>query len=351
MKFIHIADVHLGVSPDGLQEQSGVRAKEIREAFENVIDVCEKEQADLLLIAGDLFHRQPLMRELKEVNYLFSKLSKTKVVFIVGNHDYLKPDSYYREFSWNENVYPIFDAQLKCIEFRELETAVYGLSYHQREITDGLYDNAFAMGKQKHEILLAHGGDEKHIPVKKETLDRLGYHYIAMGHIHKPQVILENKAIYAGALEPTDVNDTGKHGYILGEITTQGVKTEFVPFAKREYIHTKVQVDKTITNGALKEYLRDFMKEWGIENMYKFILKGFRDADISFDVQDMMTLGNVFSVVDETAPAYDFSKIAEQNEGNLLGRYIESLEGFEETSVEYQALYLGVQALMETKRG
>ena len=46
---------------------------------------CEEEQTDVLLIAGDLFHRQPLLRDLKEVNYLFSTLSHTKVVLIAGD--------------------------------------------------------------------------------------------------------------------------------------------------------------------------------------------------------------------------------------------------------------------------
>ncbi len=351
MKFIHVADVHLGVEPEGLKTGCKNRGKEIWEAMEQIINLCEWEEVDLLLIAGDMFHRQPLMRELKELNFLFSKLTKTKVVFIVGNHDYLKQDSYYHTFQWNENVYPLLNGHMGSVEFKDLETTVYGLSYHQREITEGLYDRMFAPRKQKYEILLAHGGDEKHIPVKKDTLEKLGYDYIAMGHIHKPQVILENKAIYAGALEPTDVNDTGKHGYVRGEITKQGVKAEFVSAAKREYLHLVVPVDETMTNGSIKEQIRSLIQEYGLENMYKFILRGFCDADVQFDLESAKSFGNVFEVVDETKPSYDMGKIAKQNQGNLLGRYIESLKNYDEESIEYQALHLGVQALMETKRG
>lgn len=315
------------------------------------MNICEWEEIDLLLIAGDLFHRQPLMRELKEVNFLFSKLSKTRVVFIVGNHDYLKPDSYYHTFQWNENVYPLLNGHMGGIEFPDLQTNVYGLSYHQREITEGLYDRMFAPKKQKYEILLAHGGDEKHIPVKKEVLETLGYDYIALGHIHKPQVLIENKAVYAGSLEPTDKNDIGKHGYVRGDITEQGVGTEFIPCAKREYIHAVVPIEEGMTGGALKDWIRNYIGEHGLENMYKFILQGFRDADVQFDLESAKSFGNVFEVVDETNPSYDFEKILEKNQGNLLGRYIESLKDYDKGSVEYQALHLGVQALMETKRG
>lgn len=40
--------------------------------------------ADCLFIAGDLFHRQPLLRDLKEVNYLFSTIPGVRVVIIAG---------------------------------------------------------------------------------------------------------------------------------------------------------------------------------------------------------------------------------------------------------------------------
>ena len=63
MRFIHIADVHLGAEPDAGKAYSEERAGELWETLERVLKVCEKEQTDLLLIAGDLFHRQPLLRE------------------------------------------------------------------------------------------------------------------------------------------------------------------------------------------------------------------------------------------------------------------------------------------------
>lgn len=303
-----------------------------------------------MLVAGDLFHRQPLLRELKELNFWFSKLTKTEVVFVAGNHDYLKQDSYYHTFEWNENVHPLLNGHMGSVELKGLKTAVYGLSYHQREITESLYDRMFAPKRQRYEILLAHGGDEKHIPMKKEILEKLGYDYIAMGHIHKPQVVLENKAIYAGSLEPTDKNDLGKHGYVRGEISEVGVKTEFVPCAKREYIHLDVPVNETMTNGALKDKLRELIQAYGLENMYKFTLQGFRSSEIEFETESAKTFGNVFEIVDLSKPSLDLENILEQNQGNLLGRFIESLKESDKGSAEYQALYEGVQALLETKR-
>lgn len=316
-----------------------------------MIDECEKKEIDLLLIAGDIFHRQPLLRELKELNYLFGKLPRTKVVLIAGNHDYLKWDSYYRTFHWCDNVRPLFGDRLQCADFPELETAVYGLSYHKREIKENIYEKANPWKKQKCEILLAHGGDEKHIPMNKAGLLALGYDYVALGHIHKPGVIEKNRIQYAGALEPIDKNDTGVHGYIYGEWENGKLQTEFVPFAFREYIHMNLPVNKTMTNLEVKELLKKQIEEMGLQNIYKVILTGFRSEYTIFSPEDMDPYGNVLEVVDESRPAYRFDKLREENKDNLLGNYIEALMDFPKDSVEYMALYEGVEALLETKRG
>ena len=44
MKFIHIADVHLGAQPDAGRAYSKERPRELWDALERVLDVCEEEQ-------------------------------------------------------------------------------------------------------------------------------------------------------------------------------------------------------------------------------------------------------------------------------------------------------------------
>ena len=100
-------------------EKREERGKEIWDSLERVLDICERHKTEILLIAGDLFHRQPLMRELKEVNYMFGRLSVTQVVLIAGNHDYLKKQSYYRAFRWASNVHMILTEDISCVEFPE----------------------------------------------------------------------------------------------------------------------------------------------------------------------------------------------------------------------------------------
>ena len=64
MKFIHIADVHLGAEPEGLKLGSKSRGQEIWESLEQITKICEWEEVDLLLIAGDLFKERVERAEL-----------------------------------------------------------------------------------------------------------------------------------------------------------------------------------------------------------------------------------------------------------------------------------------------
>lgn len=349
MRFIHIADVHLGAEPDAGTAYSGERPVEIWETFERVIGICEREQTDLLLIAGDLFHRQPLRRELKEVNSLFAGLTHTRVVLMAGNHDHIRKDSAYLTFPWNDNVYPLFDREAEYVEFPDLETSVTGLSYHGREIREPLYNQILAPGVQRYEILLAHGGDEKHIPIDFPALENAGFDYVALGHIHKPQAVKRDRMIYAGALEPVDRNDTGPHGYVRGEIREGRVKVQWLPCAKREYIHLELAVEENDTSAAVRKKIEKLTEEKGNENIYKVVLVGRRDADIVFDTGGMDRRGNITEIVDHTRPALDFEKLARENPNTLLGRYIGMFSGCGEESTEYRALCEGVEALLENK--
>lgn len=240
--------------------------------------------------------------------------------------------------------------EIQALELKDLKTCIYGLSYEQKEIKEPLYDTARPLKKQPIEILLAHGGDEKHIPVNRNRLMTLGYDYIAFGHIHRPGMIEKNQIYYSGSLEPTDKNDIGKHGYIKGEITKKGTTVEFVPFAMREYIHTDIKINDQMTAHEIKELVGETIREKGIPNVYKITFTGYSDVDMMFDFTNMDVYGNVLEFVDHTVPAYDYKKLLIQNRENLLGKYIESFEDCAGGSIEEQALFEGVRALLETKR-
>ena len=143
MKFMHISDVHLGVKPDAGKAWSEKRAQDIWDSFAEMIEIAAEESPDFLLISGDLFHKQPLKRELKEVCGLFARIPQTKVLLMAGNHDYIQQNSFYRTCEWPENVCFFPREEVMCFDFPEHNTTVYGLSYWHREIRQALYDEVF----------------------------------------------------------------------------------------------------------------------------------------------------------------------------------------------------------------
>ncbi|MBH1942117.1 exonuclease SbcCD subunit D [Mobilitalea sibirica] len=352
MKFIHIADVHLGATPDSDMPWGADREKELWDSLYNVIELCNQNKVDLLLIAGDLFHKQPRLRDLKEVNYLFSKIETAEVVLMAGNHDYIGPRSYYPGFLWDARVHMFIKEEIDVIELPKLNTEIYGLSYHNRDITEPLYDS-LKVGKQdKVQILLAHGGDEKNIPMNRKKLSVSGFDYIALGHIHKPEIVGEKMA-YAGSLEPLDKNETGERGYILGEITLDPIKKtmiRFIPGSLRQYKRLDLMIDKNTTNGSLVDKTKLLIQKQGSQHIYQFTIRGFREEDIHFDKQALLSLGNVLEVTDETVPDYDFDQLYQENEDNMIGLFIRRIrENVEQDEVAKKALYYGLEALLNAR--
>ena len=55
MKFVHCADVHIGMEFALNRIKSKQRKVEILQSFLRIIEYCRDEAVDILLIAGDLF--------------------------------------------------------------------------------------------------------------------------------------------------------------------------------------------------------------------------------------------------------------------------------------------------------
>ena len=300
MRFIHLADVHLGAVPDRGCPWSKERKEEIWNTFRRVIAGIREDPVDLLFISGDLFHRQPLMRELKEVNYLFSTIPDTRVYLMAGNHDFISRDSFYNTFEWNSNVVFFKNRELKVVKDPRLDVYVYGLSYFDREIKEGLYDKALPVQEEGIHILLAHGGDEKHIPLSAASLAAAGFDYIALGHIHKQQILIRDQAAFAGALEPIDRNDTGEHGYMEGRTVEGRIRTEFVPFACRSYQQLVLNLHEETTQISLEEAVKSQIFRRGGRNIYRIILQGMRSPDLMLIHEKLKNLGNITDVIDES---------------------------------------------------
>ena len=235
----------------------------------------------------------------------------------------------------------------RVTELPEYQACIYGLSYWHKEITDGLYDALRPKDPAKINILLAHGGDAKHIPMSEAALRQNGFDYVACGHIHKGGQIIKNKAVMAGSLEPTDCNDFGPHGYWMGEVTKRGCEVSFYPIRKCEYVRHEIRVDAGMTAQDVEECLkRDLAKKEPYEK-YHVILTGGYTPGAEPDTARLLELPDVAAVENCLVPAYDFAQLKREYRGTLLERYISKIEALPQNAVTKEALYYGVDAICQ----
>jgi exonuclease SbcD len=354
MKFIHIGDIHLGAVPDAGNPKLVDRKKEIYDSFYHIIDLCNEKDIDLLLIAGDLFHKQPLLRELKEINYIFDKLIKTQVVLIAGNHDYISVRSNYTGFTWNEKVHMLYEEEVSSVYIEELNTEIFGFSYHTRDVKEAKVDNVLPRDKGRINLLLSHGGSINDVPMNKKKILSNGFDYVALGHIHIPEII-EGRMAYSGSLEPLDKTEIGPRGYILGEISKDGMnsnlKLDFIPHSKREYIRIEIEVDVTTTNVGLRDMVKRKIQELGDKYLYLIDIIGFKDPDIIFTIEDLYSTSNIIEINQLAVPDYDFDALYHDNYDNIIGQYIKQIGLVQsvDSDISKKALYYGISALLSAK--
>lgn len=351
MKFIHTADVHWGMTPDSDKLWSRERTQAIKDTFTQIVTRARDLDVDFLFISGDLFHRQPLLRDLKELNYLFTTIPSVHVVIIAGNHDRIRSNSSLISFSWCPNVTYFMKDELESVYFDDCNVEVHGFSYHTPEIRENRIDHLDVPFDGRIHILMAHGGDASHLPFDKTALAASGFSYIALGHIHKPEILAEFKMAYPGSPEPLDKTETGVHGAYYGEINpvTQKVETlKFLPLCRSQYIPLAVNISPNTTNMELEIKISQEIERRGRHHIYRFRIRGMRDPEIEFDLENLASKFRICEIIDESEPQYDFSALFAEHPSDMIGFYIRALQKPDMSPVEKKALHYGIHALLRT---
>lgn len=365
MRFIHMADVHLGAVPDEGKPWSERRKRELWASFTEVFAVAKQAKVDMVLIAGDLFHRQPLVRELKELDYIFRQVPEIRIVMIAGNHDFMSTGSNYRSFSFSPNVTFLKGNEIEHVYFKDLNTSVYGKSYWHREEPFGVYHEVVPENPNHINILLAHGGDSRHLPFSPEQIEENGFDYVACGHIHKGGILeglyvqpklpeeragmREARAVMAGALEPIDCNDTGEHGFWIGEVSKAFSQVQFCPIRRCRYIHEIIQVAPHMTNLAVQTVIRNLLANRKPYEIYKIYLEGSIQAEVEIDLDWIRNQEAVVEVVDNLRADYNYESLRKEHEGMLLGRFIAAMQSQGDSEVYQKALEIGVDAILRNR--
>lgn len=267
MKIIHTGDLHLKKFYKGrlpLEVSNKLLEDSWRALFE-VFEFSNEVQADIILIAGDLFERE--FFDLRDLNRFLDlvKRVKAKVFIAFGNHDYLSEDNLFLKVNLPENLY-IFKNELDYFELSELNTRIYGISYDSFSFKIDLND--IKLDEKFINIGLFHSDlkDERYLPLSKDFLEK--FNYVALGHIHKRGKVFDN-TYYAGSLIPLSFKDQGKRGIIFLDDEKKSI--EFKDFSKREFINLEVSLNKEMTYNEILNVIQDQIEE---DNLYRIRLKG-----------------------------------------------------------------------------
>ena len=359
VKFIHTGDLHLGLKFQNVsfhRDKAIERRRELWTSFERIVKYARDEKMDFLFIAGDLFEeayftigditRRDNFRNAGEVNIIVS----------AGNHDYKGRKSLYDRIEWTDNV-TIFNGNgIQRKDFPELKTSIYGYSWDSMEISQhnlfkGLNES---IDENQNNFLVLHGdigSRSSYLPLNINRLKELNMDYIALGHIHKPEILYKNIA-YCGCPEPLNFGEVGERGIIKGGIKDKKLEFNLMPFSKRTFHEVEITLNQEMGYPDIFERIKDIKIGNKKVDFYRMILIGFIQKNISVEdiEKDLDSDFYHIEIKDNTVLDYDLERLKIDNKDNIIGAFIVSMmEKDLKDPIIKDALYFGLESLLKER--
>ena len=303
MLIVHTADVHIGVEnygfPDPLTRTS-TRLNDFLSSFDEVVNYSIDNKADLVLMCGDAYKsRNPSQTHQREFAKRIAEITKHNIpVFLLaGNHD--SPNIRVQAtaldiFNTLDAPYVNIGAELKThlIETKSGPIQIIALPWIrkgdfitsqdtkglsntqinkeiQKTITDIIKSEIENLNPEIPAILAGHvsidsakTSSEKSMMLGKDyillkssiTSNKLDY--VALGHIHKHQILNDNpKIVYPGSLERVDFGEEkdvkGFCSIVLDPNQESGNREQefnFIPVAARRFITIRSKIKNSDTS-------------------------------------------------------------------------------------------------------
>lgn len=307
IRVLHFADLHLGVENYGrLDPRTGLstRLGDFLRALDTLVEYALENDIHLVLFAGDAYKgRKPSPTLQREFAKRIRQLAEAKILvfLLVGNHD--MPRAASRATSVEifdtlaiRNVWVRDLPGTEIIETKGGPVQVVALPWVNRgwllsqeehvgknlleidfliaEKWERIVENEIAHLDQKiPALLVAHGtvfgalyGSERSVILGQEmVIPRSAvtdpvFDYVALGHIHKHQVLNENPpVVYAGSMERVDFGEEGEEkGFVVVEIEKGQARWEFIPLQARPFVTIRVEAKGAEPMSQILEALSHF---------------------------------------------------------------------------------------------
>jgi exonuclease SbcD len=298
MKILHFADLHLGVESYGrLDPATGLSSRlgDFLNALDQLVDYALENGVDLVLFCGDAYRsREPTQTQQREFAKRINRLAANgiPVFLLIGNHDL--PNAVGRATSTEifdtlavKNVYVSNRPQIHTIPTKSGKVQIVSLPWLRRSalltreetknltfdqinqrlqqvLTEVIAAKAEELDPKLPAVLAAHVwvagskvGSERTMTIGQEhalmlsNVANTAFDYIALGHIHKHQVLSQNPpVVYAGSLERLDFGEADdEKGFYLVEIGEgeaagrRAVSFEFHPVAGRRFLTISATIE------------------------------------------------------------------------------------------------------------
>lgn len=295
MRFLHLADLHIGKRVNGfsmIEDQKFV--------FEQVYNVIENEKIDGIIMAGDIYDKPvPSAEAVKLFDEMLTRLvSMDLPIFVIsGNHDSAERIGFGSDILSAAKVYMsrVYNGNLQKIELEDdygkinvyllpfIKPATVKNIYKEAEIKD--YDDALAyvlsqekIDETKRNVIVSHqfvtgamrseseevsvGGLDN---VSVENYD--AFDYVALGHIHRAQQMGRESARYAGTLLKYSFSEENHNkSMTIVDLKEKGnIEIKEIPVKPLHDL-------KTIKGKFSEITSEEFYKELKKENYYRAVL-------------------------------------------------------------------------------
>lgn len=291
--FAHIADIHIGTYP-GKVERGGINARflDFVKTYNQSIDRIIADKMDFCLIPGDIFRtKKPGPDELDAFAEGILKLidSNIPTVFTLGNHDVFMSDERTHSVSAVNRIFEFVkkskglksdsfilsaDPEIITLDIRGQKVQIQTMPYPVRSVlrletkedveaymVKKINDIYESRDKSSPIIFAGHfsisgaeeGGEQANFDkfsepiVSSDVFKGKDYKYIAMGHLHKYQVVLKNPLlVYCGSNNRVDFNEAKEDKGFVEVKVGDDVKHRFVKVDARKFVDVKYDLSEEV---------------------------------------------------------------------------------------------------------
>lgn len=231
MKVLHVSDLHIGKRVNGMS-----MLDDQRYILRQILDIAEKHQVSVLLIAGDVYDKASPSTEAVTVFDAFltdAVAAGLRVLAIPGNHDSAERIAYAQGLLEKQGVClpPVYAGEVERVELEDehgpvefwllpfLKPGDVRRFFPDEEIGDDysvalravLGACAIDQGKRNvvlsHQLVTAYGTapDRADDEIKLGGMDNVdvsvydAFDYVALGHVHRPQRVGRDIVRYSGS--------------------------------------------------------------------------------------------------------------------------------------------------------